>query len=158
MTTSPQDIADAFPEFSVDAQPLGLGTFKVAHRIEVAGENQVLKVVLQPIDDPDAALPERLRREIQAMSRINSPRIVRIVNVPEIREIGGDHHVCYREPFLPGRTLDARLPGPLSAADTLRMARGLLDGVNALWSEQRLVRDIKPANIAFDDGEDPVVF
>jgi len=158
MTTLPQDIVDAFPEFSVDARPLGAGTFKVAHRIEVGGEKHVLKVVLQPIDDPDAALPERLRREIEAMSRIDSPRVVRIVQGPEIREIGGDHHVCYQEPFFPGGTLDARLPGPLSPANTLRMTRGLLEGVNALWGEQGLVhRDIKPANIAFDDNDEPVL-
>ncbi len=120
MTTLPQDIVDASPEFSVDARPLGAGTFKVAHRIQVGGEKHVLKVVLQPIDDPDAALPERLRREIEAMSRIDSPRVVRIVQGPEVREIGGDHHLCYQEPFFPGGTLDARLPGSLSPSDSLR--------------------------------------
>jgi serine/threonine protein kinase len=158
MSVGPKDLESAFPEFSVDHQPLGTGGFKVAHQVEVDGISFVLKVVKQPIDDPDAALPERLRRKIEAMRNVNSPRVVRIERGPEIREVGAEQHVWYLEPFYDGGTLDAWLGTPMAIDEVMTLTFGLLEAVEALWNQGRLVhRDIKPANIAFDDERLPVL-
>jgi len=62
----------------------------------------------------------------------------------------------YTEPYYSGGTLDVHLSdeGPLTEPVAREILIGLLEGVDALWSQKRLVhRDIKPANIALHDGE-----
>jgi serine/threonine-protein kinase len=158
MALTPDEIAAAFPEFTFDPELLGLGGNKVAHRVEVADKDYALKIVKQPISEPDAALPERILREMDGMRKVDSPRVVRIERGPELREIGGETYVWYLEPYYSGGTLKDLLPGPLASSNVVRIVDGLLEGVEALWTQGRLVhRDIKPGNIAFDDQNDIVL-
>ena len=154
MAVTPEAVKAAFPDLEVDEVPLGSGTFKVAFRVRQDGTALVLKVVKSPVDDSEALLPERLRREIEAMRAISSPHIVEVVDGPSVRECGGEHHVWYLEPFYSNGTMDARLESPWGEADVLSLGEQLLLGVEALWVQGKLVhRDIKPANVAFaDDG------
>lgn len=142
----------AFPELTVDDPPLGSGTFKVAFRVEREGQRLVLKVVKSPVDEQDAVLPERMRREIEAMRAVSSPYVVEVIEGPSIRSIGDEKHIWYLEPYYANGTLDKRLQSPWPEAETIQLLNQLLLGVEALWSQGRLVhRDIKPANIAFDE-------
>ncbi len=154
----PEAVRAAFPEFVVDARPLGSGTFKDAYRVQRDDAEFVLKIVRQPVDDPDAALPDRLQREMEAMTKVASPRVVRVIEGPAVRQIGESHHVWYLEPMFGGGTLDKRVATPWGCDETVGLVDGLLEAVEALWDQQHLVhRDIKPANIAFDDDASPVL-
>lgn len=133
---------------------LGFGSFKAAYRVVRAAGDAVLKVVKEPASLPqnpgDDELPPRLDREIVAMQRVNSRRVVHVLGGPEIRDIGGNSYVWYLEPFYGGGTLEARGGQTLSERDGLTLADALLEGVDDLWRQARLVhRDIKPGNIVF---------
>ena len=151
-------LAAAFPEFQIDLPSLGLGSFKVAYHIVGAEGEAVLKIVKEPatipVDPGDSALPPRFEREIAAMRRVNSARVVKVLVGPALRDIGGMPHVWYVEPFFAGGTLDAQVGRPISEAEALALTDALLEGVSDLWEQARLVhRDIKPGNIAFgSDG------
>lgn len=111
-----------------------------------------MKVVKSPVDEEDAVLPERLRREIEAMTSVSNPRVVEVIEGPSVKAIGSENHIWYLEPYYANGTLDDRLTSPWSEGDTNKLLEELLLGVDALWGQGRLVhRDIKPANIAFDE-------
>ena len=155
MSVELSHVKAAFAELTIAEPPLGSGTFKIAFRVEVAGKELVLKVVKSPVDEDDAVLPERLRREIEAMRSISSPHVVEVLDGPSVKQIGGDKHIWFLEPYYANGTLDDRLESPWSESDTVKLLEELLLGVQALWDQGRLVhRDIKPANIAFaEDGK-----
>lgn len=146
------DVAQAFPELDLHTPFLGAGTFKVAYRVSARGRDEVLKLVKEPLDDPDAVLPTRLDREIGAMKRVSSERVVPILAGPEARSIGTSYHVCYREPYYHEGTLKPRIGSPLDARFVGGLAADLLDGIDALWREGIVHRDIKPGNIALSDN------
>ncbi len=154
MTVTSEAVTTAFPELNVDKNPLGSGTFKVAFRVQRDSTALVLKVIKTPIDDPESLLPERLRREIEAMRAVSSPHVVKVVEGPAAREVGGENHIWYLEPFYSHGTLDGRLDSPWEEGDVVALLEQLLLGVEALWSQAKLVhRDIKPANVAVaEDG------
>jgi serine/threonine protein kinase len=150
------DITEAFPEYEILSE-LGDGTFKVACLIEDGGERKVLKVSKASVDGPDANLPERLGREIEAMKQVDCPNIARVLDGPEVREVGGEQRVFYLEQFYSGGTLDKRLGEPWPVEEVVTLIRGLLNAVAALEAAGIVHRDIKPENIVFDDDERPVL-
>jgi len=92
------------------------------------------------------------------MKDIVSTRIVPILTGPDVREIGSSIYIWYLEPYYSGGTLQERLPGPTDVRAAVSLCDALLEGVEALWTQARLVhRDIKPANIAFDEEGQPVL-
>jgi serine/threonine protein kinase len=150
------EIAEAFPEYRF-VKELGDGTFKVACLVEENGEQKVLKVSKASVEGPDANLPERLRREIEAMKQVDCENIAQVLEGPGVREIGGEERVFYIERFYPGGTLDKRLDSPWAAEDASALLRGLLTAVKALEDAGIVHRDIKPENIVFDEDGKPVL-
>lgn len=152
---SDRELVVAFPELEVKLPHLGLGSFKVAYRVVSSNGDAVLKVVKEPaMVLPDAgdevALPPRFDREIAAMKRVDSRRVVQVLDGPGVRDIGGRPFVWYLEPFYPGGTLENQGGRRLTEAEGIALADALLEGVGDLWDQARLVhRDIKPGNIAF---------
>ena len=121
----------------------------------------VLKIYIQSLD-PDESTgydglshgqQERIIREIETISEIDHPNVVRIIDGPEIRRIGKKRFISYTEPRYP-TTLEERLDsGPLPPAECERLAQELLAAESAIEAIDRAHRDIKPSNIAFDkDG------
>lgn len=158
MTVTPEAVAAAFPDLEVTPEPLGSGTFKTAFRARQSGSELVLKIVKAPVDEVGAVLPERLRREIEAMRAVSSPHVVAVLGGPDAQIIGGDTHIWYLEPFYPNGTLDERLTGPWSEKRAAGLLAELISGVEAMWTQARLVhRDIKPANIAFSETDAAVL-
>ena len=156
MSLTCAEIATAFPEYSF-VQELGDGAFKVACLIEENGEQKVLKVSKASVEGPDANLPERLRREIEAMKEVGSEHIARVLDGPGVREVAGEDRVSYIEQFYPGGTLDKRLDSPWPARDVVNLLRGLLTAVRALEDAGIVHRDIKPGNVVFDADGKPVL-
>lgn len=150
------DIAQAFPEYEI-LDELGDGTFKIACLIDDGGERKVLKVSKASVDGPDANLPERLRREIEAMKQVDCPNIAHVLDGPEVREVGGEQRVIYLERFYPGGTLDKRIDESWPAEEIVALMRGLLNAVAALESAGIVHRDVKPENIVFDTDGQPVL-
>lgn len=99
------DVALAFPEYHLGEQPLGEGGMKSAFRI-FGTEQRVLKIVREPLPgealEGAVSLPERIKREIEGMRKINHARIVEIVDGPDVRRVGDNSHVWYSEPFYSG--------------------------------------------------------
>lgn len=148
------ELRDAFPEYVITLPDIGVGSYKAAYRIAHGDGEAVLKVVKEPAtvvdENGEAELPPRFEREIAAMQRVTSVRIVPVLDGPAIRDIGDRPHVWYLEPFYGGGTLDQRIGTPISVQDTCDLGDALLEGIEALWDQAHLVhRDIKPANIVF---------
>jgi serine/threonine protein kinase len=150
------EVSEAFPQYRF-VKELGDGTFKVACLVEEDNEQKVLKVSKVSIEGPDANLPERLRREIEAMKEVGSEHIARVLGGPDVREVASEDRVFYIEQFYPGGTLDERLDSPWSAEDVVSLLRGLLTAVKALEDAGIVHRDIKPENVVFDADGKPVL-
>jgi serine/threonine-protein kinase len=164
MLTNPLDhdaVAAAFPEFSVDVDPLGCGGMKNAYKMEREGDVAVLKVVREPMPPADeegaVSLPERIRREMDGMRAINHRGIVQVIDGPDAREIDGRDRVWYVEPFYAGGTLTDRIGSPWSHDDVLNLVSALTDAAEELANHRVVHRDIKPGNIVFDDSDNPVL-
>ena len=133
---------------------------KSAYRIR--GQNpRVLKVVRKPLanvaQSGSTPLPERTRRELEAMRTINHPGIVPIQAGPDIREIGGSQRVWYIEPMYSGGTLTNRLTCPWQEHAAIGLLSNLVSAAAHLATRNIVHRDIKPANIAFDESDNPVL-
>lgn len=154
-------VAEAFPELAIAPEPLGQGGMKNAYLGTRNGNHLVLKVVREPIEEDllegTVSLPNRLRREIEAMKLIEHQAIVRILGGPDVRSIDGHNRIWYLEPFYPGGTLAARIGTPQPVTDVLDLTSQLLDAVAVLSARGIVHRDIKPANIVFDELGRPVL-
>lgn len=158
---SHDDVAAAFPEFDLSGGPLAPGGMKNAYRgTSSGGDELVLKLVRQPLEPDEEGrptIPERVHREIVSMSRVAHPRVVRILDGPEVREVAGQQRLWYTEPYIAGGDLTQHLDDPWPQDRVLDLGRGLLEGVGVLWDAGIVHRDIKPANVALDDQGGPVL-
>ncbi|MXY09738.1 MAG: serine/threonine protein kinase [Acidimicrobiaceae bacterium] len=163
MNTQPlrmSDVMSAFPEFQLGERPLGEGGMKSAFHI--LGEDQrVLKIIREPLPDEAlegaVSLPERIRREIEGMRAISHPRIVEIVDGPDVRPVGENSYVWYSEPFFSGGTLADHLGTPWPESKCRDLISDLVDAADVLAQNKVVHRDIKPTNIVFDESDRPVL-
>ena len=103
----PSDVAVAFPEFTLTAPHPQAGGSKSVFRVKSRDDaDLVLKIYTQPLD-PDESTGyeglspgerERIIREIETIREIDHPNVVRIINHPDIREIGKNRFISYTEP------------------------------------------------------------
>ena len=135
-----------------DRRPEAFDRFRVAmnHAIRPHGDDlAALKVLHKPEEAVDSErAPERIRREMKAMSGVSHPNLLRIKDVdPDGGWFAAEYH--------PNGTLSARLDlfkGDFPRA--LKAFRLLVAGVAQLHSEGIVHRDIKPDNIFIStDGE-----
>lgn len=166
MRFNESDVQHAFPEMTVQLPSVGKGGDKVAFRASRDDETLALKVLLEPVENDDVEdydqeqATERFRREMLGMAATDCPHIIKVVDEPQLRTIGGKKYVWYTEPFLENGTLQDRLrSGPLTPDAVHELARSLFLAVEAMWeSEHRVVhRDIKPGNIGFTADDTPVL-
>jgi serine/threonine-protein kinase len=98
--------------------------------------------------------PERLRREVDGLSRVSSPHVVRLLGTRTV-DLRGEQRPALSFEYIDGgdvagRTTAGQLP---SAAEGVAFLRGLLTGVWHMHDKQTVHRDIKPGNIALRDGD-----
>jgi hypothetical protein len=90
---------------------------------------------------------QRIRREAEALSRLDHPNIVRLIDLLD----DGDEIVLVM-PYLAGGTLadHVRQSGPLAPGQVALLADTLLDALATAHREGVIHRDIKPSNVLFD--------
>lgn len=163
MSLTTEAALTAFADFK--ATELGGGTFKLALQGVYDGKDVVVKIPREPLPDEsadderqeiEALLGERFRREIEAMRRVASARVVPILKGPEVRVIGSRRYLWYLEPLY-AAILDESMRPPWKPKDVVPFIEDLVDGVAALWKEGLVHRDIKPKNIALDPEKRPVL-
>ena len=98
--------------------------------------------------------PERLKREVDGLSRVSSPHVVRLLGTRTV-DLRGQQRPALVFEYIAGGDVagliaDGQLP---SAAEGVAFLRGLLTGVGHMHAAQTVHRDIKPANIALRDGD-----
>lgn len=136
-------VAQQFPEFN-SITVLGRGgqksVFLVTHPIHG-------RVVLKLIRDQD---PERVRREILAVNRVNSPRVPQILHEATI-DVLGSPVIWLLEQWIDGDTVRTAIQsGPLTLPSLLRLGCHTLEAL-AAGEEVRIVhRDVKPDNLIQD--------
>jgi len=134
-------------------QRLGRGGMGVVD-LAVAPDGQAVaikRLVLHGSAREMARARQRIRREAEALCRLDHPHIVPLLGVHD----DGDDVVLVM-PYLGGGTLadQVRAHGPLSAEQVRALAAPLLAALATAHREGVIHRDIKPANVLFDvDGK-----
>lgn len=131
---------------------LGAGTFGDTWRVD----GQAVKIICV-----DGYPPDRVAREINGLTRVDSPHVVRLHKAGSVVLDGSSRPALFFE-YVEGGDLQHRIDGAErpSAAETVALLLGLLTGVRDLHAADGTVhRDIKPANVALRDGkwENPVL-
>lgn len=93
---------------------------------------------------------QRVRREAEALARLDHPAIVRLLDV-----VDQDDDIVLVMPYLAGGTLTdhVRARGPLTPPQVHHLADTLLGALAAAHRQGVVHRDLKPANVLFDhDG------
>ena len=123
----------------------GMGTVYLA--AGSAGQEVALKL-LRPDFASDELVRRRFDREARMAQRIDHPHVVPVLDVGEHE---GTPYLA--QAFVRGGSLQDRLDadGPLSVADTVRMAVEVGGALDAIHAVGLVHRDIKPANILLDE-------
>ncbi len=132
--------------------PQRLGRYRILHRLGQGGMGIVFaaeddslgrKVAVKTIAEPDESARKRFRREARAAAGVNHPNVCQVY---EIGEDGGQLFIAME--LLEGESLDSRLKrGPLTVAETVKLARETLEALQALHGSGSLHRDLKPSNL-----------
>lgn len=144
------EIRSAFAEFdSVD--PLGQPS---GQKFVFLAEGSGLDAVVLKVIKPGASGPERMDRELEAATRVQSLHVPRGLD-SGTRVVGGVDVAYLIEEYVPGQTLQdyLLLQGALSLQQTLDFGRQLLVAACDFEAASLVHRDIKPANIVVSPGE-----
>ena len=132
-----------------------LGHYRILEKIGAGGMGEVYRArderlgrdvavkVLPPSLVPDESVRKRLRKEAQALSKLNHP------NIETLFELGSkDGAEFLVVEYVPGVTLSDRLAqGPLPEREIARLGVQLANGLAAAHSQGVVHCDLKPSNL-----------
>lgn len=120
---------------------VGRGSQGVVHRGRHLGTDREIILKLSPVVDP--TIEEELRREARALSKIDHPRVVQLLDFGVIGRMA-----WFLFPFVPGETLRDRLiHGPVPWRTVASIGGQLLSALEHIHALGVLHRDLKPENI-----------
>ncbi|NOT45814.1 MAG: serine/threonine-protein kinase [Acidobacteria bacterium] len=127
---------------------IGSGGMGVVYQAQdVRLQRPVALKLLPPLFASDAGRVKRLGREARILASLNHPNIT---TVHELAEFGESHAIVME--FVDGETVDALLHGRgagsgLPLRQSLTIARGVAEALEAAHEKGVVHRDLKPANI-----------
>lgn len=130
------------------------GRYKSVAKLAAGGQGLVLRAQ-EPHCESSVAVkiyfpgshPERTRREIAALGRIQSPHLVRLQEAGMVR-IRGEECFFVVTDFIHGKSLaDVLHDGPIDWRTTLTVGEHVARAIELIWSERIVHRDVKPPNI-----------
>ena len=127
--------------------PSGMGE---CWRVVQNGEVKACKVITRTYEE------ERFNREVEAMQRINSPRVVQVLGRGMLTTADdGEEHPYLLSDFLPGGDVRENTNANGWPDDTQLRAflLAVLEGVAELHAEKVVHRDLKPENIILLNGD-----
>jgi serine/threonine protein kinase/Tol biopolymer transport system component len=124
--------------------PIGAGGMGEVYRARDTKLNRDVALKLLPeVFVQDADRRARFTREAQLLASLNHPNIAAIFGI----EDSGASHALVME-LVDGEDLSALIArGPIALADTLPIARQIIDALEAAHEQGVVHRDLKPANI-----------
>ena len=113
--------------------------------LAIPGSNRLVAIKSLPAafaQDPERVA--RFKREAQLLAALNHPHIA---GIHGLEEANGSQFLVLE--FVDGETLADRLAkGPIPLAEALRIAREVVDALEAAHEKGIIHRDLKPANVA----------
>lgn len=152
-TVSEDEVAAALGPFDglrELGQPGGSGECWLAER---GGSALAVKIIVREHD------PGRFSREIEGLSRLDTPRVMKVLASGAL-EVRGVAYPYLMSEFIPGLNVRDAIARGLPSDDELRaFVEQTLVGLEELEAVQIVHRDLKPENIILRDGawSDPVV-
>lgn len=126
-------------------RPLGISGASVAHlAVRLADKAPVaIKLIeLAPAEVQEPAFVERTRGEVRALTRLQSPRIARVIDAG----LGGHFLYVVTEYLLKG-SLERRLATALTPAAASHALRQIVEGLRVLHAAGIVHRNLKPSNV-----------
>ncbi|MGY4643856.1 serine/threonine-protein kinase [Cellulomonas sp. URHB0016] len=130
--------------------PLGSGGMGTVYRAVDGGGTPVALKLLHPHVGTDAAVRDRLRREVHALQKLHHPAVAAILDA----EADSTEAFLVTE-LVAGDTLEehVRERGTFDPDDLLELAEGLRAALEAVHGAGVVHRDLKPSNVLVtDDG------
>lgn len=132
---------------------LGEGGMGVVHRAQAPNGDEVAIKVLRSHVAYDTKVRDRLRREVDTLSRVRAPGIAQVVDA----DVDGDHPYLVTQ-YIPGPPLDDVIDerGALSPQQLAALGRGLAEALRSIHRAGVVHRDVKPGNVLMV-GDEPVL-
>jgi len=142
---------------------LAQGGFKAVYKGYVHERLEAIKVVYIPgdIEEERIELIGRVKREIEALDKCNSPEFVQLGSLPpEPININGIDYIIYSEEYLDGENLRSKVSKNYKPdlSELVQLTKTLLKAIKLLKENDLIHRDIKPDNaIKLKSPERPFV-
>jgi len=137
-----------------------IGAYEIIASLGAGGMGEVYRacdarlqrdVAIKILPEAFASDPDRLarfEREAQVLAALNHPHIAQIYGIEEGPAEAGHYVRALVMELVDGETLADRMArGPIAVDETLRIARQLVDALDAAHQKGIIHRDLKPANI-----------
>ncbi len=129
-------------------EEIGRGAMGVVYKAVLDGSNVAVKV-LHPHLTSDLVVVGRFVREHQALSRIDHPNVVRVIEL-----VVDDPRLGIVMEYLNHPDLGQVIASGIDARRAVHLAAGIASGVSAIHDARVAHRDMKPANVIVADVVD----